>query len=73
MSSISKSTILEIKKEHLIGNKLNNINKELEALKILVHSSNLEIDIALFSQLKIEDGIRSLFLIGLDYKIHIIM
>ena len=63
---IDKISILEIKKERLVGSKLQNINKELESLKVLVDKSHLEIDVDLFSQLKqvntnlweIEDQIR---------------
>ena len=65
---IDKITILEIKKEKMKENqKLININKELESLKKIVVSENLNIDSSLITELKkinnilweIEDEIRS--------------
>tara|TARA_B100000945_G_C20151317_1_gene488683 strand:- start:270 stop:671 length:402 start_codon:yes stop_codon:yes gene_type:complete len=63
---IDKITILEIKKENMIGRKLNNINKELEYLKSALKDQKLEIDQTLVENLKevnnnlwiIEDNIR---------------
>ena len=63
---IDKITILEIKKIHMTGIKLKNVEKELKLLKYLLQESNLEIDIDLVENLKevnkslweIEDNIR---------------
>ena len=63
---IDKITILEIKKLHMTGIKLKNVNKELELLKFSLKDKNLEIDINLINHLKeinnilweIEDRIR---------------
>ena len=63
---IDKITILEIKKLHMTGIKLKNVNKELELLKNILRDKNLEIDIDLINNLKevnnslwgIEDRIR---------------
>ena len=63
---IDKITILEIKKIHMTGIKLKNIEKELKLLKYIIHDKNLEIDINLINKLKevnknlweIEDNIR---------------
>ena len=63
---IDKITILEIKKIHLKGKQQQNVEKELEQLKLVLKSMNLEIDINLVDKLKtvnnnlweIEDQIR---------------
>ena len=63
---IDKLTILEIKKDHITGSNLKNVNKELKLLKQTLQEHNLEIDIDLINQLKkvnnilweIEDRIR---------------
>ena len=63
---IDKITILEIKKIHMTGIKLKNIDKELKLLKYIIQDKNLEIDIDLINKLKevnknlweIEDNIR---------------
>ena len=64
---MDKISILEIKKERITGVKLKNIKKELDTLRSIVSSNNLEINLDLFSQLKevnislweIEDQIRT--------------
>tara|TARA_Y100001968_G_scaffold312230_1_gene335168 strand:+ start:66 stop:467 length:402 start_codon:yes stop_codon:yes gene_type:complete len=63
---IDKITILEIKKLHMTGIKLKNVDKELKLLKYILQDKNLEIDIKLINNLKkvnkslweIEDNIR---------------
>ena len=63
---IDKITILEIKKIHMTGIKLKNIDKELKLLKYILQDRNLEIDLNLINNLKkinqslweIEDNIR---------------
>ena len=63
---IDKITILEIKKVHMTGKKLENVNKELELLRNILEDRNLEIDINLVNSLQkvnsslweIEDNIR---------------
>ena len=63
---IDKITILEIKKIHMSGIKLKNVDKELKLLKNILQDNNLEIDINLINDLKevnknlweIEDNIR---------------
>ena len=63
---IDKITILEIKKIHMTGIKLKNVDKELKLLKKTLQDKNLEIDINLINNLKevnknlwaIEDNIR---------------
>ena len=63
---IDKITILEIKKMHMNGIKLKNIEKELKLLKNILQDKKLEIDIDLINNLKkvnknlwtIEDNIR---------------
>ena len=63
---IDKITILEIKKVHMTGIKLTNVNRELELLKNILEEKNLKIDINLINHLKkinntlwkIEDKIR---------------
>tara|TARA_B100001250_G_C19764152_1_gene773910 strand:+ start:1043 stop:1441 length:399 start_codon:yes stop_codon:yes gene_type:complete len=63
---IDKITILEIKKEHMSGVKLRNVEKELELLMKTIQNKKLEIDIDLFNALRevnnslwrIEDRIR---------------
>ncbi len=63
---IDKITILEIKKSHMTGIKLKNVDKELELLKCILDDNNLEINIDLVNRLKainnslweIEDKIR---------------
>jgi len=63
---IDKITILEIKREHMSGSKLNNVEKELELLRKIIQNKKLEIDIDLFNALRevnnslwrIEDRIR---------------
>ena len=63
---IDKITILEIKKLHMKGIKLKNVNKELELLKCILKDKKLEIDMNLINNLKevnnslwiIEDKIR---------------
>ena len=63
---IDKITILEIKKIHMTGIKLKNIEKELKLLKSILQDKNLELDIDLINSLKeinkniweIEDNIR---------------
>ena len=42
---VDKITILEIKKVHMTGIKLKNVNKELELLKCILEDNNLEINI----------------------------
>ena len=61
-----KITILQIKKNRIKGNKLNNVNKELNHLEEVVKNNNLKIEKNIFTQLKkintnlweIEDEIR---------------
>ena len=61
-----KITILQIKKNRIKGNKLNNVNKELNHLEEVVKNNNLKIEKKFFTQLKkintnlweIEDKIR---------------
>ena len=63
---IDKITILEIKKEHMIGVKLINVEKELELLRNIIQNKKLEIEIDLLKALRkvnnslwqIEDRIR---------------
>ena len=63
---IDKITILEIKKLHMSGIKLKNVDQELRLLKCIILDKNLEIDINLVNKLKevnnslwiIEDRIR---------------
>ena len=63
---IDKITILEIKKIHMTGVKLKNIDKELKLLKEILQAKSLKIDIKLINNLKeinknlweIEDNIR---------------
>ncbi len=63
---IDKITILEIKKLHMTGKKLKNVEKELELLKSILDDRNLEINIDVINRLKsinnslweIEDKIR---------------
>jgi len=63
---IDKITILEIKALHMTGIKLENVNKELELLKLILKDQSIEIDIDLINNLKevnknlwiIEDNIR---------------
>ena len=63
---IDKITILEIKKMHMSGIKLKNVNKEIKLLKKILQDKNLNIDIDLINNLKqinnnlweIEDNIR---------------
>ena len=63
---IDKITILEIKKEHMSGFKLKNVEKELELLRNIIQNKKLEIEIDLFNSLRkvnnslwhIEDRIR---------------
>ena len=63
---IDKITILQIKKVHMKGIKLKNVDKELELLKCILQDKNLEIEINIVNQLKevnnalwdIEDKIR---------------
>ena len=63
---IDKITILEIKKTHMNGVKLKNVNKELDLLECTLNDQNLKIDINLINKLKevnnklweIEDKIR---------------
>ena len=63
---IDKITILEIKKVHMTGKKLKNVEKELELLKSILDDRNLEINIDVINRLKsinnslweIEDKIR---------------
>ncbi|WP_269608933.1 DUF6165 family protein [Prochlorococcus marinus] len=63
---IDKITILEIKKAHMTGIKLKNVEKELELLKCILDDKKLEINIDLVHRLKtinnslweIEDKIR---------------
>ena len=50
---IDKITILEIKKEHMTGIKLKNVNKELELLKFILDNKNIDIDSELVANLKI--------------------
>ena len=49
---IDKITILEIKKIHMTGIQLKNIDKELKLLQFTLHNTNLEIDIDLINNLK---------------------
>lgn len=61
-----KITILQIKKNRIKGNKLDNVNKELNHLEEVVKNNNLKIEKKFFTQLKkintnlweIEDEIR---------------
>ena len=63
---IDKITILEIKKQHMNGKQQQNVEKELESLKLVLKSKNLDININLVDKLKtinnnlweIEDQIR---------------
>ena len=63
---IDKITILEIKKMHMTGIKLNNVDKELNLLKCIIKNKDLKIDTYLINDLKevnsslwdIEDKIR---------------
>ena len=63
---IDKITILEIKKQHMKGKQQQNVEKELESLKLVLKSKNLDININLVNKLKtinnnlweIEDQIR---------------
>ena len=63
---IDKITILEIKKKHMKGKQQQNVEKELESLKLVLKSKNLDININLVEKLKtinnnlweIEDQIR---------------
>ena len=63
---IDKITILEIKKDHMTGIKLKNVNRELELLRFILKDKKIEIDNELFFKLKsvnkrlwdIEDKIR---------------
>jgi len=63
---IDKITILEIKKIHMTGIKLKNVDKELKLLRKILQDKDLEIDIDLINNLKevnnnlweIEDNIR---------------
>ena len=63
---IDKITILEIKKVYMTGIKLNNVDKELTLLNLILKDKNLNIDINLITNLKevnnslwkIEDKIR---------------
>ena len=63
---IDKITILEIKKIHINGDKLENVKKELVLLELIFKDQNIKVDIDLISQLKevnkqlwkIEDNIR---------------
>tara|TARA_B100000902_G_scaffold384853_1_gene425493 strand:+ start:290 stop:685 length:396 start_codon:yes stop_codon:yes gene_type:complete len=49
---IDKITILEIKKLHMSGIKLNNVEKELTSLKSIIQDQNIEIDINLITSLQ---------------------
>ncbi len=63
---IDKITILEIKKKYMSGEKMKNVNNELESLKVILHNEKLEVDQNLYLNLKkintslweIEDKIR---------------
>ena len=63
---IDKITILEIKKVHMNGKQLNNINKELGLLNDILQEKNIKVDSDLINNLKninnslweIEDNIR---------------
>ena len=63
---IDKITILEIKQERMVADKLKNVTKELESLRIIVKNQNIKIDSKLLDSLKrinnnlwdIEDKIR---------------
>ncbi len=63
---VDKITILQIKKEHMSGTKLENVDKELQSLEKVIKDNNLKIDYDLISSLKqvniqlweIEDKIR---------------
>ncbi len=50
---IDKITILEIKRDHMKGLKLKNVEKELKSLRLILHEKNIDIDDNLFAQLKI--------------------
>ncbi len=64
---IDKITILEIKKIHMAGTKLINVDKELKLLEYILQDKDLEIDINLINNLRkvnntlweIEDNIRN--------------
>ena len=47
-----KITILQIKKNRIKGNKLDNVNKELNHLEEVVKNNNLKIEKKFFTQLK---------------------
>lgn len=63
---IDKITILEIKKKYMSGEKMKNVNNELESLQVILHNEKLEVDQNLYLNLKkinsslweIEDKIR---------------
>ena len=63
---VDKITILEIKKKHMIGKKLKNVDKELKLLQMIIEKNNIKIDLNLINRLKdvnnniwgIEDRIR---------------
>ena len=63
---IDKITILEIKKDHMTGMKLKNVNRELDLLRFIIKDKNININSELVSNLKsvnkrlwdIEDRIR---------------
>ena len=63
---IDKITILEIKKKNMSGEKMKNVNNELESLQVILHNEKLEVDQNLYLNLKkinsslweIEDKIR---------------
>ncbi len=50
---IDKITILEIKKDHMTGIKLNNVNRELELLQSILQDKNVAVDSDLISSLRI--------------------
>ena len=41
---IDKITILEIKKKNMSGEKMKNVNNELESLQVILHNEKLEVD-----------------------------
>ena len=63
---IDKITILEIKKKHMSGEKMKNVNNEFKSLKVILNNAKLEVDQNLYLKLKkinsslweIEDKIR---------------
>ena len=49
---IDKITILEIKKKHMTGKRLENVTKEMEHLQLILQDKNLDFDKNLMNSLK---------------------